>query len=49
MRLSEIICQAINEENAKKGNETNWKATKTEPKLIDKKGREHSLDGKYSK
>lgn len=49
MRLSEIICQAINEENAKKGHKTNWKAIKSEPKIIDTKGREHSLNGKYSK
>ena len=49
MRLSEIICQAINEENEKKGIKTEWKAMQREPKIIDDKGREHGLDGRYSK
>lgn len=47
MRLSEIITQAINEENAKKGIKTNWVAVKTEPTIIDNKGREHKLNGQY--
>ena len=49
MKLSELICQTINEENAKKGCGTNFKVIKSEPKLIDSKGRVHNLDGKFSK
>lgn len=49
MKLSELICKCINEENQKKGYKTNFKVIKQEPKLIDQKGREHNLDGKYSK
>ena len=49
MKLSELICKCINEENKKKGHQTNFKVIKQEPKLIDEKGREHSLNGQYSK
>lgn len=47
MRLSEIICNAINEENAKKGIKTDWKAVNRKPTIIDTNGREHSIDGRF--
>lgn len=49
MKLSELICNCINEENAKKGQKTDFKVIKREVKLIDSKGRLHNLNGKFSR
>lgn len=47
MRLSDIIAEAINEENAKNGQKTNWVALHTEKEIIDEKNRTHEINGQY--
>ena len=48
MKLTELICQAIKEENEKKGIKVECKPLGNEPTKIDDNGREHSIeDGRF--